>query len=240
MRRALFVAAVLAAVLPCAPGARAGVVIGATRVVVPSAARDVTVSLSNKRDTPALVEAWIEPEAPGDGAPAFVVAPTLFRMEAGRAQTVRVHRTQVPLPDDRETLFWLHVLDIPPNPTATPDAPQMKIAVRSRIKVFHRPAGLQGDAARAPSRVAWSTVDGRLRIDNPTPFHVVLARVSIGGERMAALDGTTLPPFSQQSFALEDTHAAALREDAGVAFAFVNDAGGSETRNARVTLDAEA
>ena len=238
MRRTLLVAAVLAAVLPCVPTARAGVVIGATRVVAPSNARDVTVRLSNKRDTPALVEAWIEPETATDGPPAFVVTPTLFRMEAGRAQAVRVHRTQAPLPDDRETLFWLHVLDIPPDPAITPDAPHMKIAVRSRIKVFHRPAGLRGTAVHAPAQVAWSVAEGRLRIDNPTPFHVVLARVDVGGERMSVLDGTTLPPFSQQAFDLDATHAAAVRKVARVAYAFVNDAGGSETRDAPVTLDA--
>jgi chaperone protein EcpD len=173
---------VACAILCCAPifatPARASVVVSNTRVVYPADAREVTVRLTNQRATPVLVEAWIEPgnaapdaTEPGATVP-FAITPPLLRMEPGKGQALRVHRLPSQLPADRETLFWLNVLDLPADPPDAVVANVLKMAVRSRIKLFVRPAGLPGTANRAPERVAWRLVDGvagaspALRLDN--------------------------------------------------------------------------
>ena len=117
----LFIAAVAACAVLSARPTAASVVVSATRVVHEGEARDVSVRLANKRNGPALVEVWME-RADFDAAqgqpPAFVPTPPLFRIESGRGQVVRLQRTQAPLPAERESLFWLHVLDVRPIPWA--------------------------------------------------------------------------------------------------------------------------
>ena len=130
----------------------------------------------------------------------------------------------------------------------------MKIAVRSRLKLFHRPAGLAGSAAKAPDRLQWDlqTNDAGLpvlRIRNPTPFHVTLARI---GDDALAMRGEMVAPFGALVLPLDGAGAtsdasvgaradlAAARAKAwqpgnAVRFEFLNDAGGAEVRTARVS-----
>jgi outer membrane usher protein len=198
--RCLVLAAVAACALLSAQSATASVVVSATRVVHDGDARDVGVRMTNKRAGPALVEVWVErADVTAQGQPpAFVPTPSLFRIESGRGQVVRLQRTQAPLPADRESLFWLHVLDVPPNPVGPADG-RMKIAVRSRLKLFHRPERLPGSAAKAPDRLRWvlqvtETGTPALRIDNPTPYHVTIASI---GEDALEMRGEMVAPFGE-------------------------------------------
>ncbi|MEO8811173.1 MAG: fimbria/pilus periplasmic chaperone [Rhodanobacter sp.] len=168
--------------------AQASVVIAGTRVVFPAANGEVTVRLTNEGRAPALVEAWIDsgnPDSTPDTAKVpFLITPPLARMNAGKGQSLRIVYTGQPLPKDRESLFWLNVLEIPPKPVAKPGEEQntLQFAVRSRLKVFFRPAELTDDAANAARQVTWSVVpDGAayaLEAHNPTPYYITFSQVS--------------------------------------------------------------
>ena len=82
------------------------------------------------------------------------------------------------LPTDRESVFWLNVLDVPPSPDNADSGDQnyLQVAFRSRLKLFYRPQGLKGVANDAPA-LRWTRTGDRLRVENPSPFHVTLAEV---------------------------------------------------------------
>lgn len=181
--------AVIAALALGAAPAQATVVIAGTRVVFPAATGEVTVRLSNEGSQPALVEAWID-----DGDPAstpdtakvpFLVTPPLARMNAGKGQSLRIVYAGQPLPADRESLFWLNVLEIPPKPVAKTGEEQntLQFAVRSRLKLFFRPAQLAGDPATAAQGVAWQMVrDGNgyaLEARNASAYYITFSKVSV-------------------------------------------------------------
>jgi P pilus assembly chaperone PapD len=178
--------------------ANASVVIAGTRVVFPAANGEVTVRLSNTGSQPALVEAWIDggnPDSTPDSAKVpFLITPPLARMNAGKGQSLRIVYTGQPLPTDRESLFWLNVLEIPPKPTAKPGEEQntLQFAVRSRLKLFFRPANLAGDPLTAAQQVTWTVVaDGTgyaLEAHNPTPYHITFSKLSL------SVDGATYAP----------------------------------------------
>jgi len=233
--RAMLARIVLACVAcSCVAPAKAGIVVASTRVVYPAEAADVTVRLTNSRATPALVEAWIEP---GDGnarAP-FAITPPLFRVEAGRGQALRLRRLpDAAFPTDRESLYWLNVLDVPPDAPKAGGGNVLKMAVRTRLKVFVRPAGLKGRADRAASRLSWTRDGDGLRIGNPTPFHVTIAHVRItGGEQVR---GTMVAPFGHATLTLDPVHMPAWRIAARVEFGAINDAGGIDVRIAPLAV----
>ncbi|NYY80101.1 hypothetical protein DMH27_00905 [Raoultella planticola] len=86
---------------------------------------------------------------------------------------------------DRESAYWLSLQEIPPKAGS---ANKLVIAVRSRLKVFVRPDGLNSAGARdAVKQIRWSLEkDGNavwLKASNPTPYFVSFARLSVGPAR---------------------------------------------------------
>jgi chaperone protein EcpD len=188
--------------------ASANVLIGGTRVVLPAREGEVTVRLSNENDRPALVQAWIDrgdaKSTPDTVDTPFLVTPPMFRMEAGRDQSLRILYTREPLPADRESLFWLNVLEVPPKPAdlEAAGANYLQLAVRSRLKLFFRPQGLSGDPLKAPGELTFRATAGNagtvLLVDNPTPYHVTLndLAVEVAGKSYKATVGM-IAPLSQ-------------------------------------------
>jgi chaperone protein EcpD len=243
MRPARFAALCVTHALACASPAHAGVVLANTRVVFPGDAREVTVRLDNRHAHPVLVEAWVDRGGPPSrDAPAivpFAPHPPLVRIEPGKGQALRVHRLPGPLPRDRETLFWLNVLDMPPDLPVSMQASAMKIALHTRVKLFHRPAGLAGAASKAPATLRWSLHDGALHVENPTPFHVSIARVVVGDGM--DLHGEMVAPFGALALRLDAVaiggiasadlaarRASRLLALRRVAFEAINDVGGTD------------
>jgi chaperone protein EcpD len=187
--------------------ASANVVIAGTRVVFPAQDGEVTVRLSNDNTSPALIEAWIDGgdahSTPDKVDTPFLITPPLFRMEAHKDQSLRILYSQgkQPLPSDRESVFWLNVLEIPPKPSGdeTKGKNTLQFAIRSRLKLFYRPEHLPGDVQKAPEQVIWKVVaDGQdyaIEVQNPTPYHITFIKLSleVGGKQYSADTGMVDP-----------------------------------------------
>lgn len=222
--------------LACCLPALAGVVIDGTRVIYPSSAREVTVQLSNTGGSPALVQAWIDrgdpDQAPEDSDAPFVLTPPITRIEPGRGQALRIIATGEEFPQDRESVFWLNVLEVPPAPDADSAENYLQVAFRSRIKLFFRPPGLEGTANAAPAGLQWQRRGARLHVSNPTDWHVTIARVTAldaNGAELGVVEenGQMLPPGGTAEWNAPGTVA-------DVAFTTVNDYGGRAEHKAGV------
>jgi len=177
--------------------AQAAVTVMGTRVVYNAFDRDVTIQLSNAGNTPSLVQTWVDlgdPKAqPQDIDAPFVLSPPMFRIDPNHKQNLRMVFTGKVLPKDRESLYWLNVLEIPPKPSESAGENYLQFSVRSRLKIFYRPANLPGDANKAAQSVKWQikresnreSAKGnqeetiRITADNPTPYHVSFAEIRL-------------------------------------------------------------
>lgn len=213
--------------------AQAGLVLQSTRLVIPSDSRDVTLAVRNTGNGPVLAQSWLD-DGRADVAPAdlrvpFVLAPAVVRVDPDSGAVLRISYTQDPLPTDRESLFYLNILETPPR-----DPDQVNVLAfqfRSRIKVFFRPTSLRPRAVEAPAMLTWklAPLGARrlaLEVDNPSPYYVSLAHVDLmlDGERIP-LDSGMVAPFEKSSFALPE----GVVRRAGKAFVdyeIVNDYGG--------------
>ncbi|AHG64764.1 fimbrial biogenesis chaperone [Advenella mimigardefordensis] len=160
----------------------ASVVITGTRVIYPLSSASVTVRLTNEGSQPSLVQAWADSgdgnAAPNESKAPFIVTPPVFRMEPQAGQTLRLTLTDSGLPKDRESIFWLNVLDIPPKPSAN-IGNYLQMAVRTRIKIFVRPENLTLTMSEAASKMQWIAGSGRqLTILNPGPYYFSLNGIS--------------------------------------------------------------
>lgn len=228
--------AVVACVLAAAP-VRANVVIAGTRVVFPAATGEVTVRLTNQGSQPALVEAWIDdgdPHSTPDTANVpFLVTPPLARLNAGKGQSLRIVFAGQPLPADRESLFWLNVLEIPPKPSARQGEEQntLQFAVRSRLKLFYRPADLAGDPTAAAAGIRWSLVHDAggdaLQARNESPYHVTFTQVElVQGERSIVAGTGMVAPHATLRLPLKSPQASPVAaSEASVHYTVIDDYG---------------
>jgi P pilus assembly chaperone PapD len=234
--RTMIATACVAAGLAGAIQAQASVVIAGTRVIYHAADAEETIKISNEGKSPALVQSWID-DGDAKAAPAsidvpFTITPPIARIDPARAQTLRVVYTGDALPQDRESVFWMNVLEIPPKPDADEADPnRLQLAFRSRIKLFFRPAGLKGSADDAAAQVTWRLTrsDGSLAIEarNPTAYHVSFTSVEVKAAGQTAIfdDGDMVGPGETRLFKLKGDVANA--PDAKVHYRWLNDFGGA-------------
>lgn len=204
LHRLLIVISLLA--LPLA--SRADIAIHTTRLVHQGSERMVSQRIWNQGDKPSLIQAWIddgdrEQPASARGLP-FFATPPLFQLEPGLNRDVSVRLVDArALPTDREALYWLNILDLPASEKAA-DRLNIAYAVRWRIKLFHRPAGLAGTPAAAPAQLAWRRQEGeegtRLLARNDSPYHVSLQSMSVDGKDIdLPVDNAVIRPYSEWS-----------------------------------------
>jgi chaperone protein EcpD len=144
--------------------ANAAVAIQGTRVIYSEKDREQIVRLTNRTEKPALIQNWIDAGNPdlaaGSQDVPFLLTPPMVRIEGNQGQTLRliyVPEMGAQIPRDRESIYYLNMLEIPPK-RDTQGQNVLQLAVRTRIKLFFRPEGVQGDprdarlADRTPRR----------------------------------------------------------------------------------------
>lgn len=136
--------------------AKAGVVITGTRLVYPASQKEVTVKLNNNGARPVLVQSWVDSgdiqSSPTSSKSPFVLSPPVSRIDPSKGQSLRLVFTGAALPTNRESVFWLNVLEIPPKAEGPTDLNMLQMAFRSRIKIFIAPTVCQVIPTRRCSR----------------------------------------------------------------------------------------
>ncbi|AKP32277.1 fimbrial biogenesis chaperone [Yersinia aleksiciae] len=196
-RRGLLITATLVT-LVCSTVAQAGVAIGLTRVIVTGDDKAGSVQILNDGPRPALLQLWVDNNISEMDTPIeqikvpFVVDTPVFRLNPKTNKSVRIYYTgkASQLPSDRESMFWLNVLEVPPK-TATTQAAnnEVQIAFRSRIKLFYRPAGIPASSEGITRQLSFKWIpQGKsavLRVTNPTPFNVTFQTLEIAQNKSA-------------------------------------------------------
>ncbi|MBB1200856.1 molecular chaperone [Enterobacteriaceae bacterium 89] len=201
----LFIAFVLfGTVLAVSLDAFASAVISGTRIIYPADSQEVSVKITNNGSSAILLQSWLDngdPEMkPAAISVPFILTPPINRVDAGKGQTLRISFTGPALAADRESVFWLNVLEIPAKNPQKAAENTLQVAFRSRIKLFYRPKGLKGHPAEAVKQLVWRQQSGSVRVDNPTPYFVSLVGVKTAdGLPEAAM----VAPFGSKTLALK-------------------------------------
>jgi P pilus assembly chaperone PapD len=231
-------AVVVLAALIASKTASAGVVMNATRYVYDATATEITVKVSNTGRLPVLTQAWIDDgdarSTPERVDVPFNLTPPIARLESGKSQTLRISFTGGTLPVDRESQFWINVLEVPPKSAEDEDSSKMQLAFRYRLKLFYRPEKLAGSANGAPEKLAWTrTADGSLAVDNPTAYHVTLNEVhlKLAGSELV-VDPFAIAPFTSTTPKL--TVPLPQGDEVNVRYQSINDYGGFVTHDKTV------
>jgi len=239
--------------LACSFQSQATIAIPGSRVVYEDARGEERMSLQQAGQTPGVVQIWLD-DGNADALPEnerapFALTPVVARIDPGRRQLVQIERIEN-LPDDRESLLWLNVLEIPLVSTWQEESAQQAYqpaaeGFRARVKFFYRPKGLSSSPALAHQALRFSLgktlPDGRIevRVHNPTPYHITFMDLTLREtrespalaefdadrpeERMVAPMGELVLALDRTAISAQDTSSLT---GAAVTFSIINDSGG--------------
>lgn len=214
--------------------ADAGLLAEATRVIYTAGQRERSLMLANTNPYPVVVQTWIDQGAgdPESAQAPFVVLPAVFRLQPSGIQGLRILHNGDALPEDRESVFWLNLYEIPPTASDQQDTQdRLELAMNTQLKLFYRPAGLKPEPAEVADRLSFSVRQENgewfLVCRNPTPYHAsftALALEAAEGDPLAVeaeMDMMTAP-FTERRYRLAPGQPPS---GARVRFGLVNDGG---------------
>lgn len=189
---------------------------------------DKTVGLSvknNNAQDPYLAQGWMENEKEEKINSPLMVLPPLQRIEPDGRTMIRIRQVSdtTLLPQDRESVFWLNLREIPPKS----DKPNvLMLAMQTRMKVFWRPKGIKVepilDVVPGTETLTLIRKGEHYEINNPTPYHFSFVEVRSGLHNKALDDfePTMVSPKDSKTLGLP-----AIRIGNNPTLMFINDYG---------------
>ncbi|MGX0936459.1 molecular chaperone [Cupriavidus metallidurans] len=236
--RALGLVIILSAMLmqTWSPQAAAGVTPEISRVVYAADAVEQSLQVFNVNDYPVLVQAWVDDgridALPQESTAPIIVIPPIFRLGRGDQTSLRLINSGAALPQDRESLFWLNIYEIPSTPNSVIAERQLvTVTMRTQIKVFVRPRKLPFPSDELPKRLAFSLTkmpdEFLLEIRNPTPYYATISALKVDtGSASQVAPVEMIAPFSNTIVHLSPQKDS-VSNDARIHFSLVNDDGNS-------------
>lgn len=169
-----------------------------TRVVIPESKNSGTVTAKNVSSDPFVVQSWVEGPN-GEMETPFFVTPPLTRLEGNTDLALNIRKVEGSLPDDRESYFWLNVMEIPKEDKNANNT--LTLAVRTRIKIFYRPTAI-GNPKDIEKSLEWSLIRNgnscQVGLTNTSPFVINFGEIKINSQIPVFDKGFIALPFSEQ------------------------------------------
>ncbi|MGX9738683.1 fimbria/pilus periplasmic chaperone [Pseudocitrobacter corydidari] len=182
--------------------AQASVTPDRTRLIFNESEKSISVTLrNNDPKLPYLAQSWIEDEKGNKISSPLAVLPPVQRIDAMMNGQVKIQGLPDihALPNDRETLFYFNVREIPPKSNK---ANTLQIALQTRIKLFWRPKALAKTSLQQPwqHKVTLNRNGQSFTVNNPTPYYVIISNASLQkeGDPAAGFSPMVMPPKTSQ------------------------------------------
>ena len=168
--------------------AQAGIMASSTRVIYEEGQNERSLMLANINSYPVVVQTWVnegeDQQTPENSTSPLITLPSVFRMQAGAVQGLRIVYNGDALPLDRESVFWLNLYEIAPKSADKMAAlTSVALAMFTQMKFFFRPKNLSsppGDMAKSLSfKLEKQGDQWQLVLRNPTPYHASLASLNL-------------------------------------------------------------
>lgn len=211
--------------------ATAGVMPSRSRIIYTPNNREQSLMLANTNTYPVVAQTWVDN---GEGTPdindvPFVSIPSVFRLEPHGIKGVRIIYNAIRVPQDRESLYWLNIYEIPPEKKDAAGENSVLITMNTQIKVFYRPQGINETPEKALPELTCRRNDNKSIVcHNPSPIHlsVIAVKVHAGTLNFGGRDADLLiRPFSDKVFHFNQV----LSDSFSIEFRYINDAGEQHT-----------
>ena len=195
-----------------------------TRLIYLSDQKSANIQAVNDSEHASLVQSWIDEgnihSTPETTEAPFIVPPPVTKIAAHDGTQLRIRFIGGDLPQDRESVFYLNVLDISPKPQNKEGMNIIQLALQIRIKVFYRPAALANGIESFINNVSALHSESQLSIKNPTPYFLNISQLYYENNQNTPIaKSIMIPPYSTEK--LEGSH----RQNGKLIAVYINDQG---------------
>ncbi|ELD0440776.1 fimbrial chaperone [Escherichia coli] len=203
--------------------ANAAFILNGTRFIYDEGKKNISIEVTNNSKKEYGGQLWIDNTNNKNGV-YMIAQPPFFRVDAKQKQIIRIMKTNETLPEDKESLFWLNVQEIPKKSEDTQNGESsLAIAMDIKVKLIYRPENIKDGRKDAENKLNVFTENNKTWLRNPTPYYMAIVNVKNNGHDLILNKGiqnkiACLAPFSQVSLG--------QRIDGKIAVDAINDWGG--------------
>ncbi|WP_132714970.1 fimbria/pilus periplasmic chaperone [Vibrio crassostreae] len=151
----------------------ASLTLDATRYIYEEGGRFISAMAYNPSEKEYGAQVWVDNIVESDTRPSFIATPSFFRIKDESQQVFRILKVSDHMPDDKESIYWMNLQEIPP----ARDGGGVSIAIRTKVKLIYRPAGLAEGRVGAERRLSLEYVPGGENLVNTTPYIFTIGSV---------------------------------------------------------------
>lgn len=214
-----------------------GLMLDQTRLIFDPVHKSESITLRNASDRVWLIRSWVASYSDGKiKSDDFIITPPIFRLDAQSDVQLRVNFVgKKTLPTDRESVYRINVLAIPPESDAASSATDtntgsIQFSINTQIKLFYRPTALNNNSKilSAQKNLAFSWTAEGMTVRNDSPYYVTLYGVAVAGIKIP-IDNidSMVAPFGQLILKTKK-----LSRGEKVSYSVVNDYGGMDSFSA--------
>lgn len=153
--------------------AQAALSMDQTRYIFSGDKESVSVTVTNESNKTFGGQTWVDNIVEKDTRPTFVVTPSFFKLKGQGKQVLRIIKAN-DLPQEKESVYWLSLQEIPP----AMEGSGLAVALRTKVKLFYRPAGLLKNRKGAEAGLTLSPRPGSMALVNSTPYIFAISAVA--------------------------------------------------------------
>lgn len=179
--------------------AMAAFVLNGTRFIYEEGKKNISFEVTNQSERTYGGQVWIDNVDEANGV-YMVPSPPFFKIGAKEKQIVRIMKVSDSLPNNRESLFWLNVQEVPQKPKDS-DGNVLAIAMDTQVKLIYRPKALIGKRLNAENQIQIVDINGKTYLKNPTPYYFAITGVKENGKevKLSSAVAESIARFSPMS-----------------------------------------
>ncbi len=227
--------------------AYAGMVLDKTRIIFPQGSVTEGLTIMNMNDYPSFIQSWVDNgdvnNFKQDADSPFIIIPPVFSLNGQEIKSVKIIYDGRPLPDNRESLYWVNVYQVPAIKTGLTDKQYLLMSMKMQIKLIYRPDELKTGAEQSRGLVTCAVdSDSGLSLicKNKSGYYMSYESIVVvfNNQTYAATAklGLMINPFSESHFALEKKSAEIKSKNNTVSFNVINDKGTIENIEKPLTI----
>ncbi|WP_172427858.1 fimbria/pilus periplasmic chaperone [Vibrio mediterranei] len=151
----------------------ASLALDATRYIYKGDGQFISATVDNRSKEDYGAQIWVENIVENDTRPSFIATPSFFKINKGRTQVFRIMKVSDHMPNDKESIYWLNLQEIPPAGKGS----GLAIAIRTRVKLIYRPEAIAEGRLGAEKNLTVEHLPGEQWLVNTTPYIFTIASV---------------------------------------------------------------
>lgn len=171
------------AALLTANNALAALALDATRYVYKGDAQFISAIANNESEEAYGAQVWVDNIVEKDTRPTFIATPSFFKVDGKGKQVFRVMKVSDHMPNDKESIYWLNLQEIPQKREGS----GLTMAIRTQVKLIYRPAAIVDGRAAAEENLTVEHVPGGQWLVNSTPYIFAIGSVTDKNDKVIPL-----------------------------------------------------